>query len=164
MGGVVLDAGSGSGRDTLAFLEAGLTVDAFDASEELAFRSSRLTGCPTEVARLETYTGPWAHYDGVWAFASLLHVRGDDMPGAVSRLAAVLKRSGWLFANFKIGTEERIAQLGRRYTDMTAERLRTLFAESRQWDEIQTSSTFADAAFGAPIAWVNVFAQRAERR
>lgn len=161
--GAVLDAGSGSGRDTLAFLKAGLDVDAFDASEALALRSSRLTGRPTKVARFETYAGPKAHYNGVWAFASLLHVRGADLPDALSRLAAVLKPGGWMFANFKFGRGERVDRFGRRYTDMTMEDLRAHLAQSGQWAVVETETQTADAAFGSPTAWVDVFAQRAHR-
>lgn len=38
-GGLILDAGCGSGRDSKAFLDAGFRVRAFDASSELARRT-----------------------------------------------------------------------------------------------------------------------------
>ncbi len=161
VGGTILDAGSGSGRDTLSFLEQGFKVDAFDASEELARLSSKLTGRTTQVARFETYTGPRARYHGVWAFASLLHVREPDLPDALARLAVTLKSGGWLFANFKVGGGERFDAFGRRYTDMDERRLGALFSGSGLWTVVEITTQHAPAAFGAPTAWINVFARRA---
>ena len=45
-GSAILDAGCGSGRDTLAFLSAGYQVDAFDASDEICRIASQKTGIP----------------------------------------------------------------------------------------------------------------------
>lgn len=160
-GGAILDAGSGSGRDTLSFLERGFEVEAFDASEELARLSSKLTGRTTQVARFETYAGPQARYHGVWAFASLLHVREPDLPDALERLAVTLKSGGWLFSNFKVGAGERLDEFGRLYTDMDERRLRGLFLGSSLWTMVEITTQHAPAAFGAPTAWINVFARRA---
>jgi SAM-dependent methyltransferase len=160
-GGTILDAGSGSGRDTLAFLAAGYDVDAFDASEALARLSSRVTGRQTVVERFETYEGPEARYHGVWAFASLLHVLEKDLPDSIRRLGCVLKPGGWLFANFKLGEGERTDQRGRRYTDMTPERARSLLSQSSDWSEVSTTIQVAEAAFGEPTGWVNVLARKA---
>src|SRR3954462_4118584 len=49
-GGLILDAGSGSGRDTLAFKKLGYRVEAFDLSPRLAELSTKLTGIRTKVA------------------------------------------------------------------------------------------------------------------
>ena len=42
-GGRILDAGCGSGRDTVYFLRHGFEVEAFDASAEMCRMASRLT-------------------------------------------------------------------------------------------------------------------------
>ncbi|GAA0386980.1 class I SAM-dependent methyltransferase [Brevundimonas terrae] len=159
--GVILDAGSGSGRDTLAFLGHGFEVEAFDASQELARLSSTLTGRKTQVARFETYVGPQARYDGIWAFASLLHVREPDLPDVLARLARTLKSGGCLFANFKVGDGERCDEFGRLYTDMDERRLQALFSGSGLWTEVEIGTQQASAAFGTPTAWISVFALRA---
>lgn len=159
-GGLILDAGSGSGRDTLAFLEAGYEVEAFDASEELAEISTLLTGRKTRVARFESFRGAQGRYDGVWAFASLLHVAQDDLPDALDRLAHVLKPGGWLFANFKLGRGERVDAYSRHYTDMDPGLLLPLFGEASGWSEVLTSVQTAEAAFGEPTGWVNLLARK----
>lgn len=158
---IILDAGSGSGRDTLAFLGLGFEVEAFDASQELARLSSTLTGRKTQVARFETYVGPKARYHGIWAFASLLHVREPDLPNVLARLAGTLKSGGCLFANFKFGGGDRLDELGRRYTDMDEHRLQALFSLSGLWTEVEIETQQANAAFGTPTTWINVFALRA---
>lgn len=62
-GGRALDAGSGSGRDTLAFMKQGFHIDAFDASIKLASMSTIHTGIKTkvmtflDVCEIECYNG-----------------------------------------------------------------------------------------------------------
>ena len=92
-GGLVLDAGSGSGRDTREFLGRGYRVEAFDASMGMSDLASRLTGVDVKVARFEDWSAPSGRYDGIWCFASLLHVARADLSGVVGRLADAL-RSG----------------------------------------------------------------------
>ena len=43
-GGLILDAGCGSGRDALAFRQAGFRVEAFDASPQMARQAALLLG------------------------------------------------------------------------------------------------------------------------
>lgn len=116
----VLDAGSGTGRDTWAFLKEGFLVDAFDGSRELAKFSTQQTGVFTQVMRFEELKLPSNHYDGIWAMASLLHVQRQDMPQVLKDLGDALKVGGVLHATFKQGSEwnERMAEDGRRFTDM----------------------------------------------
>lgn len=115
----LLDAGSGSGRDTLAFLQAGWEVDAFDGSEAMAALSRQLTGRPTRVMRFESLDLPMQHYDAVWAMASLLHVDRSALPGAVVGLMRSLKPGGLLFASFKEGSADRVDPVdGRAFTDL----------------------------------------------
>src|SRR5215472_17707105 len=45
-GGRILDAGCGSGRDSVAFMQKGYRVVSIDASREMVAATSRLTGQP----------------------------------------------------------------------------------------------------------------------
>ena len=116
-GGRILDAGCGSGRDALAFQQAGFPVDAFDASPKICQMASELLGQPVACKRFEELTGK-AEYDGIWACASLLHVAAKDLPNAMNRLQKLLKPGGILYASFKQGEGERIKD-GRYFQDMT---------------------------------------------
>lgn len=120
-GGLVLDAGSGSGRDIREFLARGYRVEAFDASIGMAGLASRLTGVDVEVARFKDWSAPSGSYDGIWCFASLLHVARVDLPGVLDRLADALRPGAPLFASFKQGDGETVDQRGRRYTNLTVD-------------------------------------------
>src|SRR5262249_12574588 len=126
-GGRILDAGSGSGRDTLAFLEKGYQVEAFDASPALAEMSSRITGVLTRVLRFQDFQSA-PRFDAVWACASLLHVRLSEWPDVLKRLIDALNPGGALFISVKNGIGERIARDGRLFTDLDEKTARSLLA------------------------------------
>ena len=69
-GGMILDWGSGSGRDTAAFLAAGYQVEAVDACAELAKYASNKTGIEVRVERFDELDAT-NRYDGIWACASI---------------------------------------------------------------------------------------------
>jgi SAM-dependent methyltransferase len=123
-GGAVLDAGCGSGRDALAFSQAGYAVTAFDGSAELARLASANTGLPV---RHMTFAGmAWdAAFDGVWACATLLHLPLAELPAAFAGIARAMKPGGVFYASFKEGDGERFAR-GRHFTDLTGRRLSDL--------------------------------------
>jgi SAM-dependent methyltransferase len=100
-GGRILDAGCGSGRDSRHFLQNGYTVRAFDASVEMCRLASRLIG-QTVVQETFEEIDYVSDFDGVWASASLLHVRRNFIDGVLQKLWGALKPSGVLFVSFKL--------------------------------------------------------------
>ncbi len=120
----ILDAGSGSGRDALAFRLLGHDVAAFDASPAMVAATQAHATVLTRLMRFEEFA--WEHpHEGIWACASILHVAKVDLPGVIDRLAAHLVPGGALYLSFKHGTGDRVKG-GRRFTDMTAEGLTAL--------------------------------------
>ena len=104
-GGKILDAGCGSGRDSLAFKNRGYEVTAFDYSESLAKLASELLG--QKVLNMSFEDVEFTNcFDGIWACASLLHVPRNRLNIAFSKLAGALKETGILYAGFKYGTGE----------------------------------------------------------
>lgn len=129
----ILDAGSGSGRDALAFRVLGHDVRAFDASPAMVAATQAHAAVETRLMRFKDFA--WEHsFESVWACASLLHVADADLPGVVDRLAAHLVPGGALYLSFKRGTGERVKD-GRRFTDMTAETLAALLDECGAFNE-----------------------------
>ena len=124
----ILDAGCGSGRDVIAFREAGYAVDAFDASAELCRIASEKTGIKVRQMRFEDLEGE-DQYNGIWACASLLHVNPDNLPDVLNRLKKLLKTDGVLYASFKYGSGERIKD-GRYFNDLTEEECRSLLTNA----------------------------------
>ena len=157
-GGHVLDAGSGSGRDTAAFLHRGFRVTAFDASPRLAALSSEATGQPTHVLRFDEVE--WRReFDGVWASASLLHVPEAELPDALARLAHALRPGGVLFATFQEGEGTDLRD-GRFYQLVTADDLRTLAEAEPILDLVELSRDADPGRRG--ISWLQLLARRVD--
>lgn len=118
-GARILDAGCGSGRDSLYFEKQGFSVTAFDASHGMTKYASELIGRPVPQLRFQNmeYTD---EFDGVWACASLLHVPETELPAVYCRLARSMRNNAVLYCSFKYGTEE-VESNGRRFTNMSAE-------------------------------------------
>jgi SAM-dependent methyltransferase len=157
--GRILDAGSGSGRDTLAFLRLGYEVEAFDSSVALAALSTSFTGVRTRVCTFEEFED-FARFDGIWACASLLHVATKSLPDALSRLANALKPGGVLYTSFKQGEGERDSPDGRRFTNMTLPALQSLL---NSLDEMRIREVWAytgESASGEGEIWINAIATR----
>ncbi len=159
-GGLVLDAGSGSGRDIRAFLSLGYRVDAFDASMGMAALASRLTGVKVRVARFEDWPSAVSTYDGIWCFASLLHVAAEDLPDVLSRLTNALRPGAPLFASFKEGDGETIDDLGRRYTNLTIEAARELFGSVPGLVAVSVWRDDGPSGLGGRTRWVYVLATK----
>lgn len=104
-GGRILDAGCGSGRDSLYFIKHGYEVTAFDAAERLVEMSSKLIS--QQVYRKEFQCLDYEdEFDGIWACASLLHIPHIQIDDVFERLARALKVSGVLYVSFKYGDFE----------------------------------------------------------
>ena len=123
-GGLILDFGCGSGRDTKYFLEHGYKVDATDGSIELCKLASKYTGINVkhmlfqELAEVEKY-------DGIWACASILHVKRAELPDILQKMCKATKKNGIIYVSFKYGNLEG-ERNGRYFTDMTEETMEEL--------------------------------------
>lgn len=104
-GGSILDAGCGSGRDSLYFLHHDYKVTAFDASEQLVERSAKLTGLPVLLLTFQQLHFEGV-FDGIWACASLLHVPCTQIDDVLVRLVRALKAGGVMYVSFKHGNGE----------------------------------------------------------
>jgi len=100
-GGKILDAGCGSGRDSLYFLRHGYQVEAFDASAEMCRLASHLIG---RTVRQKTFdmVCSVSEFDGIWACAALLHQPRNLMDKVLERFCRALKPGGVLFVSFKL--------------------------------------------------------------
>ena len=117
----ILDAGCGSGRDIIAFRKAGFEADGFDASAEICRIASENTGLEIRQQRFEDLEGT-AEYDGIWACASLLHVRRQDLSDVLKKLRRLLKKGGVLYVSFKYGDGE-TERGGRYFNNLSEEKL-----------------------------------------
>jgi len=153
----ILDAGSGSGRDTLAFLTRGYDVDAFDSSRALCELSTRLTGIRTRQLHFQDFEDV-DQYDGIWGCASLLHVPQHELVDAIQRLVRSLKDQGVVYMSFKHGAGERISADGRFYTDMNAAQLKSLFEDIPGAKLLDVWITQGEGTFKGHTEWLNAIA------
>jgi HKD family nuclease len=157
-GGFILDAGCGSGRDSLAFLEHGYRVRAFDAAPEIARLAAERIGQPVQVQRFDELDER-AAYDGIWACASLLHLPAAELPNALQRLWAALKPDGVLYLSLKHGDGERVDAEGRHFTNATEARLRDWLATLPGIAAIDCWLT-PDQRPDRPETWLNALVRR----
>ena len=110
--GLILDAGCGSGRDSLIFQKLGYRVDAFDGSSSMVSEAKKLTGLNIELSTFEDFEFNRS-YNGIWACASFLHGRRANLVSILTRLSEGLISGGVLYSSFKYGNNERLN--GERY-------------------------------------------------
>ena len=126
-GGLILDLGCGSGRDSVQFLQRGYQVCAVDGSEAMCEVATRQIGQPVQQMLFEEIN--WKEqFDGIWACASLLHCTIDALPGILQKIADSLKQDGVLYVSFKYG-DFMGWRNGRYFTNLTEARLQKLLKD-----------------------------------
>lgn len=123
-GSKILDAGCGSGRDSLYFIEKGFDVVAIDGSEEMCKVASVKTGKTVECILFENILYD-NEFDGIWACASLLHIERQKQRDVWNKLVKSLKQNGKIYASYKLGDYFGVRN-GRYYSDMNKNELEEL--------------------------------------
>ncbi|MBQ8305055.1 MAG: methyltransferase domain-containing protein [Blautia sp.] len=120
-GARILDFGCGTGRDTKAFRELAYEVTALDGSESLCRIAGDYAGVPVRCMDFREYfPAQDEYYDGIWACASLLHLKKKELLPVMHTLGRALTVGGVLYVSFKYGNYEGDRN-GRHFTDFTAE-------------------------------------------
>lgn len=123
-GACILDAGCGSGRDTLYFHNEGFSVTAFDLSEQLVELARQYTSLPVQQCAFTRFKSS-VQYDGIWACASLLHVPLSELTETMGYLSSFLKPKAVFYCSFKYGEGE-VERGGRRFTNLTESSLHNI--------------------------------------
>jgi len=128
-GGRVLDLGCGPGMAAAVMAQAGLQVEATDASAEMVAMAARHPGVSARQAMFDDISGSDV-YDGIWASFCLLHAPRADFPSHLKALHKALKPGGTFWIGMKTGTGQTRDALGRLYTYYTASELETYLTEA----------------------------------
>lgn len=161
-GARVLEIGSGGGRDARLMEELGLVVRRTDITpgfvELLREQGHAADLLDPLVDELSSSEGP---YDAVWANASLLHVRRDDLRTVLGRLATVTRPGGLLRVSLKEGDGDGWSTHGsvrnpRHFTYWQAEPLRTVVTGAG-WGHVNVYSGIAGKRLES---WLEVSAVR----
>ena len=118
-GASILDFGCGSGRDTKYFIKRNYNVTAIDGSEEICKEASKYTGIKVKQMLFEELNDQNI-YDGIWACASILHLKKCELSDMIKRLYKALKEDGVIYMSFKYGDFEGVRN-GRYFTYLTEE-------------------------------------------
>jgi SAM-dependent methyltransferase len=102
----ILDFGCGPGRDLRTFAALGHLAIGLEGAAEFVTMARADSGCEVwqqDFLRLDL---PPAHFDGVYANASLFHVPGIELARVLGQLHATLKPGGVLFSSNPRGNNE----------------------------------------------------------
>ena len=101
--GMILDIGFGSGRDMKYFKSLGYEVEGIDPT--ISFVNNLKDEFDVYHKRVEDIN-IINRYEGIWACASLLHVKREDLLDVFRRCFIALKQDGVMYASFKYGNKE----------------------------------------------------------
>jgi SAM-dependent methyltransferase len=102
----ILDFGCGPGRDLRSISALGHVAVGLDGAAQFVAMARTDSGCEVwqqDFLRLEL---PDAHFDGIFANASLFHVPTADLARVLGQLRATLKPGGVLFSSNPRGNNE----------------------------------------------------------
>jgi len=102
----ILDFGCGPGRDLRTFVQRGHRAVGLDGSPALARMARSNAACEVWQQDFLELDLPDAHFDGVFANASLFHVPRQELPRVLRQLRATLKPQGVLFSSNPRGNNE----------------------------------------------------------
>lgn len=124
-GARVLDLGCGPGGAAATMRDAGLAVDAMDASAEMVALARETYDLDVRCASFDALDEQGV-YDGIWASFSLLHAPKAEMPDHLARIHRALVPGGKFGLGLKSGTGEARDRLGRFYAYYTQGELEDL--------------------------------------
>jgi len=154
----VLDLGCGPGKASATLIQTGHTVDAWDASREMAAVAKDQFNLDVQIATFGQLDSTEV-YDGIYANFSLLHAPKSEMPANLARIAQALKPTGLLHIGLKTGFGEERDALGRFYAYYQDAELTNLLDTAGF--TVQTRDLGADKGLDGTVApWIIMKAQK----
>jgi SAM-dependent methyltransferase len=102
----ILDFGCGPGRDLKTFRSLGHVAIGLEGAPSFVDMARAWSGCEVWQQDFLALALPAAHFDGIFANASLFHVPMADLPRVLGELRVALKPRGVLFASNPRGDNE----------------------------------------------------------
>lgn len=157
--GKLLDLGCGSGRDSLYFKNAGYDVTSIDGSIELAKEAEKLINQEVIVSKFEDFKSK-EKFDGIWACASLLHVRRENIEGVLRNLTNNLNKGSVFYLSFKYGDNEYIDDKGRYFNCYIEETFKEMIKKINEY-KIKDIYKTGDSLGGRDnLIWLNILIER----
>ena len=99
--GKILDIGFGSGRDIVFFTKKGYEVKGIDITSSFV-NNMKNKGYDVELLDVNNMSFE-NEFDGIWACASLLHIKRDSLKEVLMLCYKALKKEGYMYCSFKYG-------------------------------------------------------------
>ena len=158
-GGKILDLGCGSGRDSMNFMKLGYEVTAVDGSKELAKKASALLGNEVIVSTFEELELK-EKFHGIWACASLLHIKKEDLKIVLNNLYNNLEDNGVFYMSFKYGEKEYVDDKNRYFNCFTDESIIGFINENTKFNILDLYITEDKLGRVNEVKWVNLICNR----
>lgn len=158
-GGKILDLGCGSGRDSMNFMKLGYEVTAVDGSKELAKKASVLLGKEVIVSTFEELELK-EKFHGIWACASLLHIKREDLKTVLNNLYNNLEDNGVFYMSFKYGEKEYVDDKNRYFNCFTDESIISFINENTKYNILGLYITEDKLGRVNEVKWVNLICNK----
>lgn len=158
-GGKILDLGCGSGRDSMNFMKLGYEVTAVDGSKELAKRASVLLRKEVIVSTFEELELK-EKFHGIWACASLLHIKREDLKTVLNNLYNNLEDNGVFYMSFKYGEKEYVDDKNRYFNCFTDESIISFINENTKFNILDLYITEDKLGRVNEVKWVNLICNK----
>ena len=158
-GGKILDLGCGSGRDSMNFMKLGYEVTAVDGSKELAKKASALLGKEVIASTFEELELK-EKFHGIWACASLLHIKREDLKTVLNNLYNNLEDNGVFYMSFKYGEKEYVDDKNRYFNCFTDESIISFINENTKYNILGLYITEDKLGRVNEVKWVNLICNR----
>ena len=157
--GKILDLGCGSGRDSMNFIKLGYEVTAVDGSKELAKKASALLGKEVIASTFEELELK-EKFHGIWACASLLHIKREDLKTVLNNLYNNLEDNGVFYMSFKYGEKEYVDDKNRYFNCFTDESIISFINENTKYNILGLYITEDKLGRVNEVKWVNLICNK----
>lgn len=158
-GGKILDLGCGSGRDSMNFMKLGYEVTAVDGSKELAKKASALLGKEVIASTFEELELK-EKFHGIWACASLLHIKREDLKTVLNNLYNNLDDNGVFYMSFKYGEKEYVDDKNRYFNCFTDESIISFINENTKYNILGLYITEDKLGRVNEVKWLNLICNK----
>ena len=157
--GKILDLGCGSGRDSMNFMKLGYEVTSVDGSKELAKKASALLGKEVIVSTFEELELK-EKFHGIWACASLLHIKREDLKTVLNNLYNNLEDNGVFYMSFKYGEKEYVDDKNRYFNCFTDESIISFINENTKYNILGLYITEDKLGRVNEVKWLNLICNK----
>lgn len=153
-GAKILDVGSGSGRDACYFQKQGYQVTALEPSKNLCREIRKVFFGEIVCSDIQSYQ-PTERYDGIWACASLIHLKEEEVLHFFEKIDLYLEDSGIIYVSGKSGISTGEVEDGRFFLEFTEQLVEKILTVNKQLQLEQLWYT-EDVSGRRGFRWLNV--------